>query len=208
MHCGAKTRSGTPCKGQAMANGRCRMHRGKAVSGIAHPNFQHGRYAKDIPTRMLSTYQAALADTELLNLRQEISLLDARLSDVLKRVDTGESGAVWAALGEALREFQKASAAGDTAKMREHLTALTDLIQRGQSDTAAWGDVRALIQERRRVTESERKRQVEMQQSITTERAMLLVTALVDTVQRHVHDRVALGAIAADIGALLNAGPP
>jgi hypothetical protein len=26
--CGAKTRRGTPCKGPAMANGRCRMHGG------------------------------------------------------------------------------------------------------------------------------------------------------------------------------------
>ena len=26
--CGAKTRSGTPCKAKAMPNGRCRMHGG------------------------------------------------------------------------------------------------------------------------------------------------------------------------------------
>ncbi|MEN8250139.1 MAG: HGGxSTG domain-containing protein, partial [Bacteroidota bacterium] len=29
--CGAKTRSGKPCKAPAMANGRCRMHGGKST---------------------------------------------------------------------------------------------------------------------------------------------------------------------------------
>jgi uncharacterized protein YjcR len=31
MLCGAKTRSGQPCKNNAMANGRCRMHGGKST---------------------------------------------------------------------------------------------------------------------------------------------------------------------------------
>jgi uncharacterized protein YjcR len=30
-YCGAKTRSGNPCKNRAMPNGRCRMHGGKAT---------------------------------------------------------------------------------------------------------------------------------------------------------------------------------
>ena len=29
--CGAKTRKGTPCKGPAMRNGRCRMHGGAST---------------------------------------------------------------------------------------------------------------------------------------------------------------------------------
>lgn len=45
--CGAHCRTtGAPCKGPAMANGRCRMHGGKstgAPSGSAHPNYRHGR---------------------------------------------------------------------------------------------------------------------------------------------------------------------
>src|SRR5690606_38661636 len=40
-HCGAKTRSGQPCKNRAMANGRCRMHGGKAT--ITHKGNQNAR---------------------------------------------------------------------------------------------------------------------------------------------------------------------
>ena len=39
--CGAKTRSGQPCKSQAMPNGRCRMHGGKAAE--THKGNQNAR---------------------------------------------------------------------------------------------------------------------------------------------------------------------
>src|SRR3954451_14863589 len=103
------------------------MHGGKVPRGRALPQTKHGRYSKDLPTRLLATYSAAQADTELLSLRDDVALLDARLADVLARVDTGESSALWLDLGATLKAFQQASAAGDTAKMREHLTTLTDL---------------------------------------------------------------------------------
>jgi hypothetical protein len=50
--CGAKTRKGTPCKGPAMRNGRCRMHGGASTgprtqAGLARSrqaNSKDGRY--------------------------------------------------------------------------------------------------------------------------------------------------------------------
>lgn len=47
--CGAKTRSGIPCKSPAMANGRCRMHGGKST-GPPKGNknaLKHGFYTKE-----------------------------------------------------------------------------------------------------------------------------------------------------------------
>ncbi len=54
--CGAKTRSGTPCKAPAMANGRCRMHGGKSTGprtpeGLERSrkaNFKHGFYSAEL----------------------------------------------------------------------------------------------------------------------------------------------------------------
>jgi len=45
--CGAKTRSGEPCKGHAMANGRCRMHGGSSTGAPAQNQnaTKHGFYA-------------------------------------------------------------------------------------------------------------------------------------------------------------------
>ena len=44
--CGAKTRSGQPCRNPAMANGRCRMHGGKSLSGKDHGRYIHGAYTQ------------------------------------------------------------------------------------------------------------------------------------------------------------------
>jgi hypothetical protein len=47
--CGAKTRSGSPCKRLPAAksnSGRCNLHGGKSLSWIAHPNYKHGLYSK------------------------------------------------------------------------------------------------------------------------------------------------------------------
>lgn len=46
--CGAKTRSGAPCKAPAMKNGRCRLHGGKST-GPPKGNqnaLKHGFYTK------------------------------------------------------------------------------------------------------------------------------------------------------------------
>lgn len=53
--CGAKTRSGKPCKNGAMANGRCRMHGGKST-GPPKENQnakKHGFFSKYIPQETL-----------------------------------------------------------------------------------------------------------------------------------------------------------
>jgi hypothetical protein len=51
--CGAKTRSGKPCRSPAMANGRCRMHGGPSP-GAPKGNrnaFKHGRYTAEAIAR-------------------------------------------------------------------------------------------------------------------------------------------------------------
>lgn len=202
--CGAKTRKGTPCQLAPMANGRCRLHGGKSLAGIASPAFRHGRYSKHLPTRLAATYEEAAADTELLALREDIALLDARLEDLLARVDTGESGRLWQAAQQAFWKFRAASDSKRPEKMREALIELEHTIGRGVSDYAAWNEITAMLEQRRKLVESERRRLVDMQQMITTERTMVLLAAVVDTVRKHVEDRNALSAIAADIRALVS----
>jgi len=172
-------------------------HRGKAPRGLANPHTTHGRYSKDLPTRLAARYQEARADAALLGLRDEVGLIDARLSDVLGRVDTGESGRLWRQLGAAWAHLQECRS--DPAALAAALNVVGDLITAGDADWAAWQDVRKLIQERKALVDSERKRLVEMQQMITAEQAMLLITALDAAVKRHIQDRDTLAAISAEI---------
>ena len=197
--CGARTRGQTPCRNWAMPNGRCRMHGGMTPGGMALPQFKHGRYSKYLPARLVDRYQAGRSDPELLAMRDEIAALDARLSELLERVDSGESGLLWIALRDAWTELQEARRAGDNLKLAAALTMVGDLIEQGFDDRAAWADVLALFQDRRRLVESERRRLVDLQQMITAEQAMVFLAAITDAVKKHVDDRDTLAAISADL---------
>lgn len=209
MECGAQKR-GKPgtCKKPAMPNGRCRLHGGLSLAGPASPRTSHGRYSRYLPNRLVSRYTEAQSDAELVALREEIALTDARLSDLLVRVNTGEAGLTWAALGAAIRAYRVAEAKGAKGYF-EQLRAF-DLIEQlaaeGRDDYAAWDEVHKLIEQRRRLAETEFKRLKEMQQMITAERAMILLGAVVAVIRTHVTDRDTLGAISRDIGRLVANG--
>lgn len=47
--CGARTRSGRPCQGPAMPNGRCRMHGGPNRGAPGNQNaLKHGAYTNEM----------------------------------------------------------------------------------------------------------------------------------------------------------------
>jgi hypothetical protein len=205
--CGARTRSGEPCRRAASQNGRCRNHGGASLPSIASPTLRTGRYSKHLPTRMASRYREAQDDPELLVLRDEIALLDSRLSDVLSRVDTGESGAIWAELQKSWQAFSLARSAGNVPRMTELLAEHEALLTRGRTDYAAWAEVGSLLDRRARFVESERRRYVEMQQMVALDQVMLFLGAVTDVLRRHVTDRDTLAAIGRELDVLADGQP-
>jgi len=175
-----------------MPNGRCRMHRGKASAGIANGNYKHGRnskYLTAIPQRIQADFEALRDRDDLLRLSDDIALIDSRILDVLRRTDSGEAGHLWLALQKAYKGFTAAKSAGDVKKMGEALVALDDAIKLGVSDYQAWAEVKHLIEQRRRLVESERKREVEQMEILTGREAAALFNALLSIVNEHVTDR-------------------
>ena len=202
--CTARSKqSGEQCKKDAIP-GRavCHIHGGKSLAGIASPSYRTGKYSKVLPARMAERYQEALDDPRLLELRDDLSLLDARLADVLSRVDTGESGALWQQLMQRRSEVIAAGRAGDSVAKAAAMNALLDLVSQGHADYRAWAEVGAVLEQRRKLVESERKRLIEMQQTLTVEKAMLLVGAIGGIIKAHIHDRAVLSAISRDIQSL------
>lgn len=202
--CGAKTRAGHPCKAQPMANGRCKNHGGKSLAGIASPTFKHGRYSKHLPSRLAERYHEAATDPALLELSHEIALLDARLGDLLGRVDTGEAGRHWTEAQTAFVELKKALAAQDPAALSGAVEELQKHLRAGQTDYLAWAEVYNVVEQRRRLSESERKRLEAAKQTITADRAMVLISALLQIIKTHVTDAITLAAIGADVRALID----
>jgi hypothetical protein len=202
--CGARTKhDGTPCeRSPVRGRTRCRLHGGKSLVGIACSQYRSGRYSTYLPERLRARYEQAEGDAELLSLKSEVALTDARLIDLLARVDTGESGQLWAHLKKAHEEFKVYRLARDVPKMNVALAKIEALLDNAVQDHTAWGEIGTLIEQRRKLTESEAKRLITLQQMLTTEEAMALAYRLVDIVTRHVTDKHVLRDIVVEIRAL------
>lgn len=203
--CGAKTRSGGTCKHYALPNStRCKYHGGMSPKGIASPHFKTGKYSKYMPERLLERYHDAVADPALLELDHEIALVDSRLADLLTRVDTAEAGKHWKDARKANDDIQRALNTDDYGGMLDASKQLERVLGDAVTDHEAWLEVSALLDQRRKLVESQRKRMIEQQQFVTVEQALLLVTAMIDSVKRNVRDRDALNAISMDVAKLTN----
>lgn len=80
--CGAKTRSGEPCKNYAMANGRCRMHGGKNTGAPANNSnaLKHGFYSDAITPEERVVWERI----ELGSVDDEIKLMRVKLHRLVR----------------------------------------------------------------------------------------------------------------------------
>jgi hypothetical protein len=184
----------------------CRFHGGKTPRGPASATFRTGRYSKFVPSRMLADYQAAATDPKLMELRGDIATVDARIIDLLKRVDTGEAGSIWIELQSAWDRLARAQARADADTYKIAFDDVARLVNKGGEDTAAWTEIFAMIDQRRKLVVSESRRLETMHQMLSIEKAMLLLANVVDIIKRHVPDRQVLNAIAIDVQRLGEVG--
>lgn len=214
MQCTAHNkRTGGQCKKHAVTGySVCNVHgagspkQGRPGGRPIGPTTQ-GRYSKYLPTRLQARYEEAEKDPELLNLRGEISLLDARLAELLGKLDSGESGLLWKDLQKQNAELQLAKSTGDTIGAMQALNEISSLIDRGSREWMIWGEIGGIVEQRRRLVESERKRLVEMNQIITIEQAMTLITSVGAIVRKYVLDDPTRKAIAYELSTIVALSP-
>jgi uncharacterized membrane protein len=178
------------------------MHGSKSLKALAHPQLRHGRYSKYLPPRLLGRYFESLDDEKMLHLHEEIALLDTRLADLLRRVESGESGQAWGRIAEAWEEAAVALVVMDVQGLKQAWGRFGLIIEAGNTDYAGWEEVKDLVERRRKLVESERKRDIEQKQSVRLDQAMVLVQALLSSVKNHA-DPTTFGAISEDFVRLI-----
>ncbi len=199
-------RSRERCKRFA-APGRatCNLHGGKSLKGVNATSFKHGRFSKYLPDRLAERYREALADEELLRLDDEIALLDTRLQDLLARLhQDGEGPGAWQQLRDAHQRLEQAIARDDANATQAGLVMLSEAIASGCDESSAWRMILVLIEQRRKLVDTERKRLLDEDQVITIERLMILVAAVVDIVKRNVASREERAAVADEVRRLVS----
>jgi hypothetical protein len=208
MKCGAKTRAGTPCAKNAMVGReRCRNHGGAQKRGAAHHLTTTGRYSRSMPVKLAASFDAALKDAALLELREDVALSTADVEEALRRLDRDESGALWLRLRKRKRELVKARSEGDHAEQAAALNDILQMIERGATDAEQMRELRAAMNHRKAFVEAERRRLMDAHQVVTIERFMVFVGAISAVVQREVTSREHRARILDGIARALEAGP-
>lgn len=122
--CGAKNRSGQPCKAQAMPNGRCRMHGGKSTGAPAgNQNArQHGIYSDALTADEVELFDAIAVG----ELEQELKIARLQLRRALLAQNAADGK-------PELEEFTTHRGKGSRGKPREEkhrARNYTDVIQK------------------------------------------------------------------------------
>lgn len=210
-HCNAVAKStGNPCKRPAgwgtghPGTGRCKLHGGKSLGGIASPTYKTGKYSRYLPDKLANRYEMAVNDPGLLELNHEIALLDSRLASLLERIDTGEAGLLWQNMAKLWTELTTAIKQQDKTKQQDIAIKLDMLIKQGHDDYLAWNEIQNVIEHRRKLVESERKRLIETQQYVTAVQAMTMIGSILAIIKENVTDRNTLQAISQGINHLVS----
>lgn len=200
--CGAKRRNGEPCRNRPMANGRCKFHGGMSPVGMASGNFTHGRYSKLLPRDLATRYRRAVKDADLLVMSDEIALLDARLGELLGAVQSGGGGASWQMARDHFGAFVVAMRGGDTARVALAVEDLRRVLDGGVHAEENWQLVYEVIEQRRRLVETEQRRRLAAGTMLKAEEAQVLIAALLEAVRDNVSDRDTRAAIGREFARL------
>lgn len=184
---------------------RCKFHGGRSLSGIAHPKFKHGRYSKSTQkVRELNRhYLTHRHDPEYLHSVDEIALNQARISQLLERLPTGEAGKAWKTMGrlidalvDRLDEFDGAMAKRNSeaagaairslrplaGQMRETTTA-------GRNESDGWDAINAQQFLHTKLVTAETKRRQVDEKSMPAMDVFVMVASIVNVFAEVVTDR-------------------
>jgi len=193
------------CEQPAMANGRCKKHGGLTPAGADSPHFKHGGRTRHMPKRIAELAAEADNDTELLNIRADIVLLETRIRELFATLGDKHSGELWDATKKAYDLLQKAKRSGKQSQIDEAEFQLNATITAGYNDSQAWRELRALAQEKAVLSKEERLRLKETQQTMTYQQANTLLAAVAAAVHRWVSDKEERAGLSAAIYALMTA---
>ena len=214
--CGAKTRKGGQCKRSPSAGKkRCRLHGGATPAGVASPHFRHGRYSKVLPMDMRKRYEASKKDQELLTHEPEIRLLDTHLHSLIQQINDAPKQDTLRRAKEIWAEFRQAKADDNTEFMEQCLERVDGVFRAEEPMLQSWGEIREVLEIRRKMLESETRRIKDSQHSMNAEQLLAIIEYLVDVIRKAVNkyaDRETakkiLSQITGDIGAMVSGSVP
>jgi len=190
------------CNGALMSQRKgCKFHGGKVPVAEASPHFKHGKHSKYSPQSLRTLAEVHLRNPDPLSLLRSIALVEARLEKAQTYID-GDL-ALWEEIGKAVDAFEMQT---NDDKKGLALYALLGVCRRGVTMRDSLRDLSRLTEEKRKLIETEIKKQTAEREHISIERMNAFILLLVDVVAKHVTDRGTVGYIIDDLRRLQSGG--
>jgi hypothetical protein len=174
-----------------------RMHGGSTPKGIASPQFRNGlrsRYLKHLPATLQAGYQASMEDPELLSMRAEIAMLDARSNQLLEELASGE-GPTFEDVRRAMLHLDACSEE-DTAEALAHLReAIREGAAGARRVRSVWREMREIYMERATLAQTESNILHATNAVVSAEDALVFVRMVLAAIREVVTDRKMLATV-------------
>ena len=183
--------TGMRCAGMACNNSRgCEKHGG--LTG--------NRYKSVLPARMFKSYEEGFKEPKLLDLIDDIEVAEKRTEDLMKRVDKGESGALWAQLLEMAREYE-------ATRDPELVNSMVKQIKKGHQDYRTWAEIKEWQKHKQSLVESQTRLKIQLNQVVSLAQVLGIIAKVGLLFERYVQDKSLRTAMSKEIGNLIDIKP-
>jgi hypothetical protein len=181
-----------------MPNGRCRIHGGKSLKGLAHPNFREGRNSKYLylPARLTPRFEELIGD-EIENLAESITIQRTLETTLLEQLDTDETPGAWKRLKRLVADYRKASEVERTKVFRK----IAEVVEKGVDQASLFDRIGRTHESQRRLTETLIKARQAVQETYTEEQWNTLLGIVLRVVLNNVPDASARDRIQTELRA-------
>lgn len=219
--CNGHKRDGRLCSKEVLPDRtKCKHHGGASPRGPASPHWRTGRWSKSLPSRYRAAYFRATQSRDLLTMREQIALLDARVDELLGQLSRSESGVLWSRLSDArldaitarneavsaAKAGNQVEAAAATARANSALSRIFDLIERGGKDRDTWGDLLSTLEQQRKIQLAEVRRRESERAYVAVDSFLGTMAEIVKILREEVPDKRVLSIVSARVSALLPPG--
>lgn len=209
---GISKTTGERCKQRAKP-GRdfCRYHGGNLPVGEDNPAYTVGRYSKFAPLEIKTNMEYLLGHPELTELRDDIVLVQARISHMLGELDADVAVEDLHKIIEAWEQFVMARAEDDYLPgpaVRQRLDILGNVIrtsgERRVNQLDSWDRLVELVDKKRRLIETEAKVIRDEGRFMSDDRVHALMYFILEVIKRNVPDATIRRQIADELNPVLH----
>lgn len=205
--CKAKARStGKQCKRHAVGGYTvCQVHgAGSPKKGRPGGYKSTDEYSRRLPKDLRQDFERVRADSELVNLRDDMALIRLRILGLIEQLETGGGEKDWKNAQLYYDNLVAAISTQDEVALAAAIRSLGTTLRNANDSLHVWNEIRDLMTQQKFLAEYELKRATAQHRVITVERLFVLIDRIVEVVTSHVSSQTTLRQIENGIGLLLD----